>query len=93
MTWADGQYQRIEHHLPKPRPDKKNLKAFYDYIHRRRCFLFQQWRSWKTNEVSDEQMGQSVDHLTGLVLLLEHCQHEAPFPNRLRAIMVQASGK
>ena len=57
-----------------PRPASKNLKTFFDYIHRWRCFLFQQWKSASTDDVSDKCLGEAVDRLIGLVLLLEHCR-------------------
>ena len=61
-----------------PRPDKKNLKAFYDYIHRWRCFLFQQWRQ-QNDEMSNEHLGLSVDRLIGLIVLLEYCKRYGYF--------------
>ena len=62
-----------------PRPGKKNLKMFYDHLHRLRCFLFCQWKSTVKMEISDEHLGQSVDRLIGLVLLLEHCKRYGYF--------------
>ena len=61
------------------RPASKSMQTFCDYIHRWRCFIFQQWKPLTVSNVSDEHLGMAVDRLIGIVLLLEHCKRYGYF--------------